>query len=90
MRTACIRSLWKIDITKNAYLNILRILPSKNENFQIKISGSSHISSQNIHCGYLLETSRRGSSNEYSKSMFWAEITKLMYTPINPSIKNGV
>ena len=29
-----------------------------------------HISAQNIDCGYLLEPPRRGSSNEYSQSMF--------------------
>ena len=28
------------------------------------------ISAQNIDCGYLLEPPRRGSSNEYSQSMF--------------------
>ena len=32
------------------------------------------ISAQNIDCGYSLELPRRGSSNEYPQSMFWAEI----------------
>ena len=32
------------------------------------------ISAQNIDCGYLLEPPHRGGSNEYLKSMFWAEI----------------
>ena len=32
-----------------------------------------------------LEPPRRGGSNEYPQSMFWAEIRKLMYTPVNPS-----
>ena len=27
---------------------------------------------------------RRGGSNGYSQSMFWAEIRKIMYTPVNP------
>ena len=45
--------------------NILRILPPKNENFQMKNSGTFHISAQNIDCGYLLEPPRRGSSKEY-------------------------
>ena len=60
-----------------------------------------HISAQNIDCGYSLEpprrggsneyprsmfwAERRGGSNEYPQSMFWAEIRKLMYTPVNPS-----
>ena len=53
---------------------MLRILPPKIEKFQMKISGSFHISAQNIDYGYLLES-----------PMFWAEIRKLMYTPVNPS-----
>ena len=32
---------------------------------------------ENIHCGYSLEPPRRGSSNEYPQSMFWAEIWKI-------------
>ena len=40
---------------------------------------------QNIDCGYSLEPPRRGGSNEYQQSMFWAEIRKIMNTPINPS-----
>ena len=57
----------------------------KNENFQIKNSDIFHISAQNIDCGYSLEPPRRGGSNEYLQSMFWAEIRKIMYTPVNPS-----
>ena len=63
---------------------ILRILPPKHENFQMKNSGSFHISAQNIDCGYSLEPPRRGGidcgyslepprrggSNEYPQSMF--------------------
>ena len=45
---------------KKHYENILKILPPKNENFQIKISDIFHISAQNIDSG----------SNEYSQSMF--------------------
>ena len=44
-----------------------------------------HISAQNIVCGYSLEPPRRGGSNEYPQSMFWAEIRKMMCTPVNPS-----
>ena len=33
-----------------------------------------HISAQNIDCRYLLEPPRQGGSNEYSQSMFRAEI----------------
>ena len=58
------KTLWK-----HAYSNILKILPPKNENFQIKISDISHISFQNIDRGYSLEPPRRGDSNEYPQSM---------------------
>ena len=44
-----------------------------------------HISAQNIDYGYSIEPPRRGGSNEYPQSMFWAEIRKFMYTPVNPS-----
>ena len=54
-------------------------------NFQMKNFGGFHISVQNIDCGYLLEPPWQGSSNKYPQSMFWAEIRKLMYTPVNPS-----
>ena len=45
----------KIALQKHASSNILRILPPKNEHFQMKNSDSFHISAQNIDCGYLLE-----------------------------------
>ena len=35
------------------------------------------ISVQNIDCGYSLEPPRRGGSNEYPQSIFWAEIWKI-------------
>ena len=57
-------------LRKHAYSNILKILPPKNENFQIKNSDIFHISAQNIDCGYSLEPPRRGGSNEYQQSMF--------------------
>ena len=52
----------------------------KNETFQIKNSDIFHVSAQNIDCGYSLEPPRRGGSNEYPQSMFWAEIRKIMFT----------
>ena len=61
------------------------ILQRKRENFQIKNSDIFHIPAQNIDCGYSLEAPRRGGSNKYLQSMFWAEIRKIMYTPVIPS-----
>ena len=40
-----------ISLRKQAYSNILKILPPKNENFRIKNSNMFHISAQNIDCG---------------------------------------
>ena len=57
----------------------------KTKFFQIKNSDIFYISAQNIDCGYSLEPPRRGGSNEYPQSMFYAEIRKIMYTPVNPS-----
>ena len=72
-------------LRKQAYSNILENLPAKYENFQIKILIFFLCLLKNIDCGYSLEPPRRGSSNEYPQSMFWAEIWKIMYTPVNPS-----
>ena len=44
--------------------------------FQIKNSDISHISAQNIDCGYSLEPPRRGGSNEYPQSMFLSRNNK--------------
>ena len=51
----------------------------------MKNSDIFYISAQNIDCGYLSEPPLRGGSDEYPQSMFWAEIRKIMYTPVNPS-----
>ena len=53
--------------------------------FREKKSDIFRISAQNIDCGYSLEPPRRGDSNKYPQSMFWAEIRRIMYTPVNPS-----
>ena len=74
-----------ISLRKHAYLNILKILPPKNENFQINNCDIFHISSQNIDCGYSLEMPRWGSSNEYPQSMFLSRNKKNNVYPVNPS-----
>ena len=50
----------------------------------MKNSGSFHISTQNIDCGYLLEPPRRGGPNKYPQSMFWAEIKKIIVYQCKP------
>ena len=73
-------------ITKTRLFKYMENFTSKkNEIFQIKNSDIFHISAQNIDCGYSLEPPRRGGSNEYPQSMFYAVIRKIMYTPVNPS-----
>ena len=48
----------------------MKILPPKNENFQIKTFDIFHISTQHIYCGYSLEPPRRGGSDEYTIYVF--------------------
>ena len=54
------------------------------ENFQIENSDSFHIFAQNIDCGYPLEPSRRGGSNEYPQSMFLSKSKKNNVYPCKP------
>ena len=63
-----------ISLRKHAYSNILKIYHQKNWKFSDKNSDIFYISAQNIDWGYSLEPPRRGGSNEYPQSMFWAEI----------------
>ena len=63
---------------------MLKILPPKNENFQIKNSDIFHISDQNTDCGYSLEPPHRGGSNEYPQSMFWSRNKKNNVYPCKP------
>ena len=62
--------VWEGTLHKHAYSNILEILQSKKENFQIRNSDIFHISPQNTDCGYPLEPPRRGGSNKYQQSVF--------------------
>ena len=74
-------------------INILKILPSKHENFRIKNSDILHISAQNIDCGYWLELPRQGSSKKYPQSMFLSRNEKNNVYPCKPPVllyKSGV
>ena len=63
-----------------------KITTKKNEKKKSdKNSNIFHISAQNIDCGYSLEPPRRGGSNDYQQSMFWAKTRKIMYTHVKPS-----
>ena len=67
----------------------LEFYHQKNENFQMKNSGSFHISAQNIDCGYFLELLDEAVLTSTHTLWFWAEIRKLMSTPVNPSGVSG-
>ena len=71
-------------LRKPAYSNILKILPPKNEQIQLKKSDIFHITAQNIDCGYSLEPPRRGGSNEYPHSMFLSRNKKNNVNPFKP------
>ena len=73
-------------LRKHAYSNILKISPSKTENFQIKKKNPDifHISAQNIDCVYSLEPPRRDGSNEYPQSMFLSRNKKNNVYPCKP------
>ena len=76
--------LTEVLLRKHAFSNILRILPPKNDNFQMKNFGSFHISAPNIDCGYSLEPPHRGGSNEYLQSMFLSRNKKNKVYPCKP------
>ena len=67
-----------IQIYRKVYLQKLKF-------FLLKTSDIFQISAQNIDCWYSLEPPRRGGSNEYHNLCFWAEVSRIMYTPVNPS-----
>ena len=68
-------SLNSNSITKTSLFKYIYIenFTTKNENFQMKNSGSFHISPQNIDCGYLLEPALRGGSYKYSHYMIFEQ-----------------
>ena len=73
-------------ITKTCLFKYTENFPTKNENFQRKISDIFHISAQNKDCGYSLEPPRRGGSNEYPQSMFLSRNKKNYVYPCTPQL----
>ena len=72
-----------ISLRKHAYSKIYWNFTTKTRTiFRWKILTFFHISAQIIDCVYSLEPPRRGGSNEYHNLCFWAEIRKIMYTPV--------
>ena len=65
------------DITKTRLFTYIENFTSKNFKFSDKKKTDiSHISAQNIGCGYSLEPPRRGGSNKYPQSMFFSRNKK--------------
>ena len=72
-------------ITKTRLFKYTENFTTKNWKFSDKKLDIFHIFAQNIDYGYSLELPQWGGSNENPQSMYWAEIRKVMYTPVNPS-----
>ena len=71
-------------LRKHAYSNISKISPPKTESFPIKIL-IFFISAQNIDCWYSLDRLGEAVLTSTQNLCFWAEIWKVLYTPVNPS-----
>ena len=75
-------------IIKTRLFKYIENFTTKKGKFSVKkrtVTDIFHISAQNIDCGYSLELPRRGGSNVPKIYVFWAEIRRIMYTPVNPS-----
>ena len=72
-------------ITKTCLFKYTENFTTKKRKFSDKKFQYFSYFAQNIECGCSLEPPRQGGSNEYPQSMFWAEIWKLMSTPVNPN-----
>ena len=76
-----------LPITKTSLFKYTENFTTKKRKFSDKYFDIFHISAQNIDCGYSLELPQLGVSNEYPQSMFFfAEIRKIAYIPVNPSL----
>ena len=72
-------------ITKTCLFKYTENFTAKKWKISDKNSYILHMFDQNTDCGYSLEPPRRGGSNDNHNLCFWAEIRKIMYTPVNPS-----
>ena len=71
-------------ITKTCLFKTIDNFPTKKRIFSDKNSNIFHISSQNINCGYSLESPRRGGSNEHPQFMFLSRNKKNNVYPYKP------
>ena len=72
-------------ITKTRLFKYIENFTTKKmKNLDKKNSDIFHISAQNIDCEYSLEQPRRGSSNEYTQSMFLSRNRKNNVYPCKP------
>ena len=76
-----VQSYFKGNITRTRLFKYTENFTSKNWKFSDKNSDIFLISAQNIDCVYSLEAVLTSTHN----LCFWAEIRKIMYTPVNPS-----
>ena len=72
-------------IMKTRLFKFIENLTTKKGKYSDKKFWYFHISAQTIDCWYSLELPWWGSSTEYSQSMFFSKIRKIMYTPVNHS-----
>ena len=80
----CFRLKCSIPLQKHAYSNILKLLPPKNENFQIKTLIFFIFLLKDIDCVYSWAPPRRGGSNEYAQSMSLSRNKKNNVYPFKP------
>ena len=71
-------------MTKTRLFKYTEIFTTKKREFSDKNSDISHISAQNIDCGYALEPPRRDGSNVYPQSMFLSRNKKNNVYPCKP------
>ena len=81
-------NLLNLSLRKHAYSNILKTLPPKNENLQIKKADIFSYFCSKHGLWYSLEPPRRGGSNEYPQSMFLIRNKKNNVYPCKPQFYN--
>ena len=72
-------------ITKTCLFKYTTNFTTKKGKFSNKKFSYFYVDAQNMDYEFSLEPPRRGGSNKYPQTMFWADIRKIMYTPVNPS-----